>query len=113
MYFHNDRDFYFKKFVSFGKKKSFFFGSKPPFKVELPTYLANAAGTEETLSPLEWWKVNSLPLSHWSEGLLIQPSSAASERVFLLLKVILMNSNMTVYKTTYSRVAYVLNCGIS
>lgn len=55
-------------------------------KAELPTYLAKAAD----VSPLDWWKSNATELPCWSaaarKALLVQPSSAASERVFSLLK---------------------------
>ena len=36
------------------------------FKVELPTYLACAAGVSADFSPLEWWKNNSSNLTQWS-----------------------------------------------
>ena len=59
-------------------------------KTELPTYLAKAADVEPASCPLEWWKQNFTELPLWSsvarKVLLIQPSSAASERVFSLLK---------------------------
>ena len=55
-------------------------------KAELPTYLAKAAGTEENFSPLEWWKMNTSSLPHWSaaarKACLIQPSSAAWSGIF-------------------------------
>ena len=53
-------------------------------KAKLPTYLVKAAGT------IEWWKMNTIAPPNWSaaarKALLLQPSSAASERVFSLLK---------------------------
>ena len=59
-------------------------------KKELPDYLARAADVSEEFDPLDWWKRNSSTLPHWSacakKILLIQPSSAAAERVFSLLK---------------------------
>ena len=59
-------------------------------KEELPSYLAKAADISPELSPLTWWKMNATSLPTWSsttqQVLLIQPSSAASERVFSLLK---------------------------
>ncbi len=59
-------------------------------KQELPTYLARAAGVDPKFSALEWWRQNAGDLPHWSSAakklLLIQPSSAAAERVFSLLK---------------------------
>ena len=48
------------------------------------------ADVSEEFDPLDWWKRNSSTLPHWSacakKILLIQPSSAAAERVFSLLK---------------------------
>ena len=59
-------------------------------KVKLPDYLACAADTSPDIPPLEWWKRNAGALPHWSQAakkvLLLQPSSAAAERVFSLLK---------------------------
>ena len=59
-------------------------------KSELPTYIAKAADVDSSFCPLEWWKLNSSVLPCWSAAvrkvLLVQPSSAASERVFSLLK---------------------------
>ena len=57
-------------------------------KVERPSYLANATDTSHDLCPLIWWQTNSSELPHWSVAtsmiVLIQPTSAASERVFSL-----------------------------
>lgn len=54
-------------------------------KEELPAYLADIS---PELSPLAWWKLNYGSLPTWAavtqQVLLIQPSSAASERVFSL-----------------------------
>ena len=59
-------------------------------KSELPTYLSKCADTERDYCVLQWWKQNSLELPYWAEAarkaLLVQPSSAASERVFSMLK---------------------------
>ena len=59
-------------------------------KSELPNYLAKAADVHIDLDPLDWWKNHSADLPHWSAAaanvLLVQPSSAAAERVFSLLK---------------------------
>ncbi len=57
--------------------------------VELPIYMAKADGVSPTIDKLEWWKKHSNELPHWSAAcklvLLVQPSSAAAERVFSLL----------------------------
>ena len=58
-------------------------------KDELPTYLVKSVDIDPNLSCLEWWKLNESPLPGWSAAahkiFLIQPSSAALERVFSLL----------------------------
>ena len=59
-------------------------------KSELPSYLAKAADVAADFDPLEWWKAHAVDLPNWSSAagdvLLVQPSSAAAERVFSLLK---------------------------
>ena len=59
-------------------------------KEELPTYLSKVADLDDAYDPLEWWKCNANALPHWSQAaqkiVLVQPSSAAAERVFSLLK---------------------------
>ena len=59
-------------------------------KSELPSYLAKAADTSADMDPLDWWRNHSADLPYWSAAsadvLLVQPSSAAAERVFSLLK---------------------------
>ena len=59
-------------------------------KSELPSYLAKAADNDAELDLLVWWKAHSIDLPHWSTAaadiLLVQPSSAAAEHVFSLLK---------------------------
>ena len=58
-------------------------------KLELPKYLAAAEDISPTVDTFVWWKrhVNDFP--HWSKAckmlLLVQPSSAAAERVFSIL----------------------------
>ena len=51
--------------------------------------MAKADGVSPTIDKLEWWKKHSNELPHWSAAcklvLLVQPSSAAAERVFSLL----------------------------
>jgi hypothetical protein len=55
-------------------------------KDELPVYLSKCTDTDPDSCPLEWWKRNSGDIPTWSacarKVLLVQPSSAASERVF-------------------------------
>ncbi len=57
-------------------------------KEELPAYLAIANGVNPP-DICEWWKNNKTVLPNWSaaakKSLLVQPSSAASERVFSIL----------------------------
>ena len=59
-------------------------------KAELPAYLAKAADTDQHFDILEWWTLNAPELPKWSAAarkiFLIQPSSAASERAFSILK---------------------------
>ena len=56
-------------------------------KAELPTYLTESADVDPNFSCVEWWKQNESALPCWSAAarkiFLMQPSSAASERVFL------------------------------
>ena len=59
-------------------------------KSELPTYLAAAEGVAPQFDHCEWWKYYSADIPMWARSLrkmaLIQPSSAAAERVFSLLQ---------------------------
>ena len=59
-------------------------------KIELPTYFALAQDVSPENDTLNWWKGHSHdPLKSWStavKDVLVQLSSAASERVFSLLK---------------------------
>ena len=59
-------------------------------KSEQPSYLAKAADIDAEIDPLVWRKSHSADLLHWSTAtadiLLVQPSSAAAEHVFSLLK---------------------------
>ena len=56
-------------------------------KAELPAYLARVYDLHLEFDPLEWWKQKALVLPRWSSAarkiLLVRPSSAAAERVFL------------------------------
>ena len=58
-------------------------------KAELPTYMATADGVSTLVDKQQWWKNHESELPNWSTAckaaLLIQPSSAAAERVFSLL----------------------------
>ena len=58
-------------------------------KKELPSYLAKTSGISADVDVLNWFKRNENELPHWSAAfkllVLIQPSSAAAERVFSLL----------------------------
>ena len=58
-------------------------------KNELPRYLARADGIADGVDPIRWWKENEAELPFSSAAakliLLMQPSSASSERVFSIL----------------------------
>ena len=58
-------------------------------KSELPWYIAKSDGVSTEFDKLAWWKIHQHELPNWSKAcktaLLIQPSSAAAERVFSLL----------------------------
>ena len=55
----------------------------------LPDYLAQAEDVSPSVDPIVWWRDHAHKLPHWSQACkfitLIQPSSAAAERVFSLL----------------------------
>ena len=59
-------------------------------QAELPTYLSLSADVSAAVDTLKWWKDHHEDLPHWSSAaqklFLVQPSSAAAERVFSLLK---------------------------
>lgn len=60
-------------------------------QAELPTYLAQAEGVRvEDGQQLKWWQDHQDQLPHWARAakllVLVQPSSAAAERVFSLLR---------------------------
>ena len=58
-------------------------------KAELPTYVATADGVSTLVDKQQWWKNHESELPNWSTAcklaFLVQPSSAAAERVFSLL----------------------------
>ena len=58
-------------------------------KSELPSYLAAAEDVCQNVDIIQWWKNRADRLSKWSsvflQIVLVQPSSAAAERVFSLL----------------------------
>ena len=66
-------------------------------KLELPKYLAKADDDTAPADCVEWWKQHKEELPLWSTAaslvLLVQPSSAAAERVFSLLN----NTNLQDY----------------
>ena len=57
---------------------------------ELPTYIAAATDVNPDINVLAWWEIHEQEIPNWAKAckkiLLIQPSSAASERVFSLLE---------------------------
>ena len=57
---------------------------------ELPRYIAATEDLADNIDPLLWWRRNSDSLPAWSAAckkvLLLQPSSAAAERVLSLLQ---------------------------
>ena len=57
---------------------------------ELPTYIAVATDVNPDINVLTWWEIHEEEIPNWAKAckkiLLIQPSSAASERVFSLLE---------------------------
>ena len=58
--------------------------------MELPTYVAATEDVSTSVDPVQWWKNHATELPKWSEAfqliVLVQPSSAAAERVFSLLQ---------------------------
>lgn len=57
---------------------------------ELPTYIASATDVNPDINVLTWWEIHEQEIPNWAKAckkiLLIQPSSAASGRVFSLLE---------------------------
>ena len=62
----------------------------PALKQELPLYQAAAQDVDRCFDPLLFWKRHESDLPTWAKAarqvFLVQPSSAASERVFSLLQ---------------------------
>ena len=58
-------------------------------KSELSTYIAAVEDISKSIDPLEWWESNEERMPNWASAfkklVLVQPSSAAAERVFSLL----------------------------
>ena len=61
----------------------------PALKEEFPLYVAASEDIDPSYDPLQFWRQHEQSLPAWSQAarqiILIQPSSAASERVFSLL----------------------------
>ena len=59
-------------------------------KAELPAYLAAAEDVSTEIEPVAWWKSHFTELSKWAGAfryiVVVQPSSAATERVFSILQ---------------------------
>lgn len=59
-------------------------------KRDLSTYIAKATGVSINVNVLEWWGKHSNELESWAnvakDLVLLQPTSAAAERVFSILK---------------------------
>ena len=59
-------------------------------KAELPSYKAAVDDVDPSVDAQDWWERHTEDLPHWSTAfklvLLVQPSSAAAERVFSLLQ---------------------------
>ena len=62
----------------------------PGLKSELPNYLAAAGNVSAQVDSLTWWKIHEDDLPLWAKAckmvLLVQPFSAAAERVFSVLQ---------------------------
>ena len=71
----------------------FLFDGLNALKTELPAYLAAVEDISPDYNPSEFWKRHKETLPFWAAALckilLVQPSSAASKRVFSTLKTIL------------------------
>ena len=74
-------------------------------KRELPLYLSTIVDLADSIDCLDWWKSHAKELPMWSYAawltLLMQPSSAASERVFSIL-----NSSFKINKTILYKIMW-------
>jgi len=79
-------------------------------KSELPNYLAKAADMNVDMDPLDWWRNHTADLTYWSAAaadvLLVQPSSAAAERVFFAIESIFWTSAGYHTERLYSDIAH-------
>ena len=93
----------------FLKKASILVNLKP----ELPSYLAKAADIDAPIDLLDWWKPHSADLPHWSTAaadiLLVEPSLAAAEHVFSLLKAY-FGSQQDASLNDYIQTSLMLQC---
>ena len=64
-------------------------------KSELPKYVAASENLFKQIDCIQWWSSHEIDLPNWAKAcrliILVQPSSAASERVFLT--IFLFNKN--------------------
>ena len=79
-------------------------------KSELPAYLARVCDLDPAFNPLEWWKQNAPVLPSLSSAakkiLLVQPSSAAAERVFFLIESVIWRSTGQFFTGLCGSVSY-------
>ena len=72
-------------------------------KTELPNYNATCEDVDPSHDILTFWKNHARSLPHWSTAAskvpVVQPSSAAAERVFSILSDLLVTLSMGVSKT--------------
>ena len=65
-----------------------------------------ATGVSADVDTWSWWQTHSAELPHWSatvrDVVLVQPSSAAAERIFSLLKASFNNSRIVLYRIMLS-----------
>jgi len=84
------------------KAVSFLSDKLEDLKKDLPSYVAKVDSVLSTINKLEWWHKYTNEPPHWSAVcklvLLVQPSSAATERVFSLMS----NCFFSLDKQTYS-----------